>query len=81
MVSVRARGHLSPALHSGDAMVRAPSLGAVPETGRSGMWGGEYPYHVELYVRPGWTYGAQDFGTVVGLHHIWGYPAYYEVVA
>ena len=50
-----------------------------PRPGDLAMWGGEYPYHVELYVRPGWTYGAQDFGTTVGFHRIWGYPSFYEV--
>jgi cell wall-associated NlpC family hydrolase len=51
-----------------------------PRPGDLVMWGGWYPYHVELYVRPGWSWGAQDFGTVVGMHQIWGYPQYYEVV-
>lgn len=51
-----------------------------PRPGDLAMWGGAFPYHVEIYVRPGWTYGAQDFGTVVGMHPIWGSPSYYEVV-
>ena len=51
-----------------------------PRPGDLVMWGGSFPYHVEIFVRPGWTWGAQDFGTVVGMHPIWGDPSYYEVV-
>ena len=51
-----------------------------PHPGDLVMWGGGYPYHVEIYVRPGVTFGAQDYGTTVGFHQIWGYPSYYEVV-
>ena len=51
-----------------------------PRPGDLALWGGAFPYHVEIYVRPGWTWGAQDFGTVVGLHRMWGYPSFYEVI-
>ena len=50
-----------------------------PRPGDLVMWGGAFPYHVELFVRPGWSYGAQSSGTVVGFHRIWGYPQYYRV--
>jgi peptidoglycan DL-endopeptidase CwlO len=41
-----------------------------PSTGDLAFFGSG---HVELYVRPGWTYGAQKSGTPVGYHQYNGY--------
>jgi cell wall-associated NlpC family hydrolase len=50
-----------------------------PTTGDLAFYGSG---HVELYVRPGWTYGAQEPGTRVGYHNwsaSWHPTAFYMI--
>lgn len=66
--------------HNTVAMLRSGRLHweASPHPGDLVMWGGSFPYHVELWLRPGWTYGAQHSGTTVGAHQLWGSYAFYR---
>ena len=77
-----AYGHAGVGLpHYTVAMVQSGKMYQVryPRPGDLAFWGPSWaPYHVELYVKPGWTFGAQNSGTVVGFHPMrWFHPDSY----
>lgn len=65
MAAYRAAGISLP--HNTVAMLDSGKLipTSHPVTGSLAFYG---TGHVEIYVRPGWTFGAQEPGTVVGYH-------------
>lgn len=41
---------------------------------------GGYAYHIEFYDRPGWEFGAHDYGNLTGFDRLgWAPPAFYTV--
>lgn len=69
--------------HNTGMMVRSGKLvrTSSPRPGDLVMWGGSSPYHVELYISHGRTFGAHHSGTRIGYASLWGSPAFYRVVA